>query len=63
MTLTEATETIMNTSISSKLAALSLALVINGAIMGSVVLMFNTRLHEGYVQTVASIVAHHRDAA
>jgi hypothetical protein len=46
----------MNTTLSTKLAALGLALVINSVIMGSVALMFNARLHAAPVQTVASIV-------
>ncbi len=46
----------MNTTLSTKLAALGLALVINSVIMGSVALMFNARLHDTPVQTVASIV-------
>jgi hypothetical protein len=49
-------ENVMNTSLSTKLAALSLALLINGIIMGSVALMFNTRLHQASVQTVARVV-------
>jgi hypothetical protein len=53
----------MNTSISTKLAALSLALLINSVIMGSVALMFNGRLHETSVQTVALVVDQTRDAA
>jgi len=48
----------MNTTISTKLAALALALVINSVIMGSVALMFDARLHETSVQTVASTVEH-----
>jgi hypothetical protein len=50
-------EIAMNTTLSTKLAALGLALVINSVIMGSVALMFNARLHDAPVQTVASIVA------
>jgi hypothetical protein len=46
----------MNTTISTKLAALALALAINSVIMGGVALMFNARLHETSVQTVASVV-------
>jgi len=57
------TEIVMNTSISTKLAALGLALVINSVIMGSVALMFNARLQENPVQTVARVVAEARDAA
>jgi hypothetical protein len=57
------TENVMNTSISTKLAALSLALLINSVIMGSVALMFNGRLHETSVQTVARVVDQTRDAA
>jgi hypothetical protein len=48
----------MNTTISTKLTALALALVINSMIMGSVALMFNTRLHETSMQTASSIVDH-----
>jgi hypothetical protein len=48
----------MNTTISTKLTALALALVINSMIMGSVALMFNARLHETSMQTAASIVNH-----
>jgi hypothetical protein len=48
----------MNTAISTKLAALALALAINSVIMGGVALMFDARLHETSVQTVASIVDH-----
>jgi hypothetical protein len=47
----------MNTTISTKLAALALALAINSVIMGSVALIFNARLHETSIQTVAGIVA------
>jgi hypothetical protein len=46
----------MNTTISTKLAALVLALAINSVIMGGVALMFDARLHETSVQTVASII-------
>jgi hypothetical protein len=53
----------MNTTLSTKLAALALALVINSVIMGSVALMFNARLHDTTVQTVASIVGTVSDAA
>jgi hypothetical protein len=49
-------EIAMNTTISTKLAALALALVINSVIMGSVALMFNARLHETAVQTVARVI-------
>jgi hypothetical protein len=52
----QAQEIVMNTTLSTKLAALGLALVINSVIMGSVALMFNARLHDTPVQTVASIV-------
>jgi hypothetical protein len=51
-------ENVMNTTISTKLAALALALVINSVIMGSVALMFNARLHETSMQTVVSVVNH-----
>ncbi len=52
----QAQEIAMNTTLSTKLAALGLALVINSVIMGSVALMFNARLQAAPVQTVASIV-------
>jgi hypothetical protein len=53
----------MNTTISTKLTALALALVINSMIMGSVALMFNNRLHETSMQTASSIVDHTVSAA
>jgi hypothetical protein len=53
----------MNTTISTKLTALALALVINSMIMGSVALMFNTRLHETSMQTASSMVDHADSAA
>jgi hypothetical protein len=37
-------ETIMNTSISTKLAALALALMVNTVIMGGVAYLFNAQL-------------------
>jgi len=36
----------MNTEISSKLAALGAALMLNGIIIGGVAYLFNTQLHE-----------------
>ena len=44
------------TSISTKLAALSLALIVNSVIMGGVALMFNARLQETSMQ--AASVSH-----
>jgi hypothetical protein len=43
-TETERQETIMNTSISTKLAALALALMVNSVIMGGVAYLFNAQL-------------------
>jgi hypothetical protein len=45
----------MNTTLSTKLAALALALAINSVIMGSVALMFNARIHQDPPITVAGI--------
>jgi hypothetical protein len=39
-------ETIMNTSISTKLAALALALMVNSVIMGGVAYLFNAQLQQ-----------------
>jgi len=47
-------EIVMNTTLSTKLAALALTLMINSVIMGSVALLFNARLHDTPMQTVAS---------
>jgi hypothetical protein len=50
-------ETIMNTSISTKLASLALALMANSVIMGGVAYMFNARLGDPTsVAAVASAV-------
>jgi hypothetical protein len=48
----------MNTSISTKLAALALALAINSVIMGGVALMFNARVQEVSTLNVAGIELH-----
>jgi hypothetical protein len=45
----------MNTTLSSKLAALMLALAINSVILGGVALMFNTRAHDFSTATVAAM--------
>jgi thiol:disulfide interchange protein len=51
-------ETIMNTSISTKLTALALALVFNGAIMGGMAYLFNAQLQQPTaVASLASTVA------
>jgi hypothetical protein len=44
----------MNTTLSTKLAALALALVVNSVIMGSVALVFNARVQALSDVTVAS---------
>ena len=41
-----AQETIMHTSISTKLAALALALMVNSVIMGGVAYLFNVQLQQ-----------------
>jgi hypothetical protein len=52
-----AEETVMNTSISTKLAAIALALMANSVIMGGVAYLFNARLGEPTaVTSVASTV-------
>jgi hypothetical protein len=43
-TETHGQETIMNTSISTKLAALALALMVNSVIMGGMAYLFNAQL-------------------
>jgi hypothetical protein len=43
----------MNTTLSTKVAALVLALAINSVILGSVALVFNTRAHDYLSATVA----------
>jgi hypothetical protein len=43
-TETKGQETIMNTSISTKLAALALALMVNSVIMGGIAYLFNAQL-------------------
>jgi hypothetical protein len=43
----------MNTSISNKLAALALALMVNSVIMGGVAYLFNDRLHQTATLSVA----------
>ena len=48
-------EKIMNTTLSTKLAALALALAINSVLMGSVALMFNARIPQDSPITVAGI--------
>jgi Mn2+/Fe2+ NRAMP family transporter len=46
----------MNTTLSTKLAALMLALVVNSVIMGGVALMFNARTHQAAALNVAANV-------
>jgi hypothetical protein len=46
----------MNTTLSTKLAALVLALGINSLILGGVALMFNTRVHDFASVKVAALV-------
>ncbi len=53
----------MNTTLSTKLAALALALAVNSVIMGSVALMFNARVHEVSAVTVAATELHDSDVA
>ena len=43
----------MNTTISNKLAALALALMVNTVIMGGVAYLFNDRLHQAASLSVA----------
>ena len=50
-------ETIMNTSISTKLTALALALMVNSVIMGGMAFLFNEQLQPTAVTAVASTVA------
>jgi hypothetical protein len=51
-------ETIMNTSISTKLTALALALVFNSVIMGGMAYLFNAQLQQPTaVASLASTVA------
>jgi hypothetical protein len=51
-------ETIMNTSISTKLTALALALMFNSVIMGGMAYLFNAQLqHPTAVASLASTVA------
>jgi hypothetical protein len=45
----------MNTSITTKLAALALALLVNSLIMGSVAVLFSAKLHES--STVLSVAS------
>jgi len=47
----------MSTTLSNKLAALSLALAINSVIMGSVALMFSARLPEVRTFDVAAVTS------
>lgn len=47
----------MNTSISNKLAALALALMVNSVIMGGVAYLFNDRLHQAASVSVAGAEA------
>jgi len=47
-------ETIMNTTLSTKFAALMLALAMNGIIMGGVVLMFNAGAHQSAVHVATN---------
>jgi hypothetical protein len=47
----------MNTSISTKLTALALALVFNSAIMGGMAYLFNAQLQQPTVASLASTVA------
>ena len=48
----------MNTSISTKLAALALALMVNSVIMGGIAYLFNAQLqHPTAVASLASTVA------
>jgi hypothetical protein len=63
MTATDPQEIIMNTTLSTKLAALALALAVNSVIMGSVALMFNARVHEVSAVTVAATELHDSDVA
>ena len=51
-------ETIMNTSLSTKLTALALALMVNSVIMGSMAFLFNAQLQQPTAVTaLASTVA------
>jgi hypothetical protein len=43
----------MNTTISNKLAALALALMVNSVIMGGMAYLFNDRLHQAASLSVA----------
>jgi hypothetical protein len=63
MTATDTQEIIMNTTLSTKLAALALALAVNSVIMASVALMFNARVHEASAVTVAATELHDGDVA
>jgi hypothetical protein len=50
--MTQTKETIMKAEISTKLAALGFALLMNVAIIGGVALLFNAQLHQA-LQTIA----------
>jgi hypothetical protein len=54
-TETKGQETIMNTSISTKLAALALALMVNSVIMGGIAYLFNAQLQSA--SAVTSLVS------
>jgi hypothetical protein len=56
MTLNEDQEINMNTTLSTKLAALVMALAINSVILGSVALVFNTGSHDFVQATSAAVV-------
>jgi hypothetical protein len=53
----------MTTTLSTKLAALVLALGINSVILGSVALVFNTHTHDFSRATVASVIHQYNRAA
>lgn len=52
----------MNTTLSTKLAALVLALAVNSVILGSVALVFNAHVHGLSSATVAAVI-HQNDRA
>ena len=50
-------ETLMNTQISTKLAALAVALMMNSLIIGGVAYLFNAQSHEHAVVTLVQAAA------
>jgi hypothetical protein len=55
--MTTKQETIMNTQISTKLAALAVALMMNSLLIGGVAYLFNGQLHQTSVVSLAHTAA------